>query len=101
MVNWEKKREGATINIDRVNNSTYLSKVQYVPIQSFDNYIEANIIRSRLEQEGINCWLQDENSATITPFLADSIGGIKLMVPESQVDRAKELLSIFKQQAEE
>ena len=72
-----------------------------VPVQSFDNDIEANIIRSRLEQEGINCWLQDEASATTTPFLANSIGGIKLMVPDSQVDKAKELLSIFKQQAED
>lgn len=72
-----------------------------VPVHSFDNYIEANIIRSRLEQEGISCWLQDENSATTTPFLANSIGGIKLIVAESEVDRAKELLSIFKQQAEE
>ena len=75
--------------------------MRFVPVQSYDNYIEANIIRSRLEQEGISCWLQDENSATTTPFLANSIGGIKVMVPESQVDSAIELLNIFKQQAEE
>jgi len=70
--------------------------MQYILVQSFDNYIEANIIRSRLEQEGIACWLQDENSATITPFLADSIGGIKLMVAESQAERASELLEQFR-----
>ena len=75
--------------------------MRYLPIQSFDNYIEANIICSRLENEGISCWLQNETLATTAPFLANSIGGIKLMVAESQVDRALELLSIFKQQAEE
>ena len=75
--------------------------MRYLPIQSFDNYIEANIIRSRLENEGISCWLQNETLATIAPFLATPIGGIKLVVAESQVDRALELLSIFKQQAEE
>ncbi|HET9825649.1 MAG TPA: DUF2007 domain-containing protein [Chitinophagaceae bacterium] len=75
--------------------------MRYVPIQSFDNYIEANIIRGRLEQEQISCWLQNEDMATTFPFLSNSIGGIKLMVPESQVDRAIELLNTFKQQAQE
>jgi len=75
--------------------------VQFVPIQSYDNYIEANIIRSRLEQEQIICWLADENSTTTMPFLANSGGGIKLMVAESQVWRALELLNIFKHKAPE
>lgn len=68
----------------------------FEPIASFDDYIEANIILGRLENEGINCWLKDENSATITPFFSNSIGGIKLMVVESQAERAKELLLLFK-----
>ena len=84
-----------------VYKSTYLSNVRYLPIQSFDDYIEANIICARLEQEGISCWLQNETLVTTAPFLANSVGGIKLMVAESQVDRAMELLSIFKQQPEE
>jgi putative signal transducing protein len=74
--------------------------VRYLPIQSFDNYIEANIICARLEQEGISCWLQHETLATTAPFLANALGGIKLMVAELQIDRALELLSIFKKQAE-
>jgi hypothetical protein len=74
--------------------------MQYIPLQSYNDYIEANIIKSRLEQEGIVCWLKDENTATTIPFLSSSIGGIKLMVAEPQMDRALELLSIFKQQAQ-
>ncbi len=74
--------------------------MRYIHLQSFDDYIEANIISSRLEQEEIVCWLKDENTATIIPFLSSSIGGIKLMVAEPQVDRALELLSLFKQQAQ-
>lgn len=70
--------------------------MRYVPIQSFDNYIEANIILSRLEQEDIICWLKDENTVTIDPILTNAIGGIKLMVPESQVSRARELLQQFR-----
>jgi putative signal transducing protein len=74
--------------------------VRYLSVESFDNYIEANIILSRLQQEGISCWLQNETSATIAPFLANSLGGIKLMIAESQVDRAVELLEQFKNEKE-
>ena len=70
--------------------------MRYIPIHAFDNYVEANIIRSRLELEDIVCWLKDENTVTIDPILTNAIGGIKLMVPESQVDRALELLRQFR-----
>jgi hypothetical protein len=45
-----------------------------------------------LKEEYINCYLQDEYSVTIDPFLSNAIGGIKLMVAESQLERAKEIL---------
>ena len=100
-MSWEEKPARDIISIDSLKFSGYLSHVRYIPIQSYDNYIEANIIRSRLEQEEIICWLQDENTATTLPFLSNSIGGIKLMVAEPQVARAVELLTIFKQKAPE
>lgn len=66
--------------------------MNFIPIAYFNNYIDANIILGRLQNEDINCWLKDENTATITPFLSNAIGGIKLMVAEPQTDRAKEIL---------
>ncbi|MFI5133162.1 MAG: DUF2007 domain-containing protein [Chitinophagales bacterium] len=71
--------------------------MDFVPVVSFNEYIEANIILGRLQNEGINCWLKDENSATVTPFLSNAIGGIKLMVAESQEERAFQLLKEFRQ----
>ena len=62
---------------------------------------EANIILGRMQNEGINCWLKDENTATITPFLSNAIGGIKLMVTESQAERASELLTLFNKNVQE
>ena len=50
----------------------------------------------RLEEEGIRAWLKDENSVTIDPILANALGGIKLMVPDSQAERAFELLKKFR-----
>ncbi len=70
--------------------------MKFVIAQVYSNYIDANIIMGRLEEEGINCWLKDENTVTIDPILTNAVGGIKLMVPESQAERAFELLRQFR-----
>ena len=70
--------------------------MNFIPIQAYNNYIEANIVMGRLEEEGIHCWLKDENTVTIDPILTNAVGGIKLMVPDSQAERAFELLNQFR-----
>jgi hypothetical protein len=69
--------------------------MKLVAVRSFDDYISAHIIMGRLSEEDITCFLKDEHSVTIGPFLSNMIGGIKLMVAESQVERALELLKEF------
>ena len=66
--------------------------MKFVLLLSFDNYIHAHIALGRLKEEYINCYLQDEYSVTIDPFLSNAIGGIKLMVAEAQAERAKDIL---------
>ena len=66
--------------------------MKFVFLCSFDNYIPAHIALGRLKEEFINCYLQDEYSVTIDPFLSNAIGGIKLMVAETQLERAREIL---------
>ncbi|MGK2864734.1 MAG: DUF2007 domain-containing protein [Chitinophagaceae bacterium] len=68
--------------------------MKFVLLLSFDNYIPAHIAMGRLKEDFINCYLQDEYSVTIDPFLSNAIGGIKLMVAETQAERAKEILNI-------
>src|SRR5215204_5021208 len=63
-----------------------------VAVRSFDNYIYANILLSRLKDEGFDCYLKDENTITIDPLLSPAIGGMKLMVLEADVVRANALL---------
>ena len=67
--------------------------MKYVLLASYDNYIEAHIALGRLKDAYINCHLQDDHSVTLNPFLSNSIGGIKLLVVESQAQRASEVLS--------
>ena len=69
--------------------------MKFIAVRSYDNYIPAHIMMGRLREEFISCWLQNENSVTLDPFLSNAIGGIQLMVPEAQVPRALELLAIF------
>jgi len=67
--------------------------MNFVIAQVYTNYIDANIIMGRLEEEGINCWLQDEYTVTIDPLLSNAVGGIKLVVVETQAERALEILN--------
>ncbi|TAL50459.1 MAG: DUF2007 domain-containing protein [Chitinophagaceae bacterium] len=71
--------------------------MKLIAVRSYDDYISAHIIMGRLKEEYINCYLQDENSVTTIPFLSNITGGIKLMVPEPQAERALELLQQFEQ----
>lgn len=72
--------------------------MKFVLVHSFANYIDANIALGRLEEEGIRGWLRDEHTVTIDPILTNAVGGIKLMVPETQAERALELLQQFREQ---
>lgn len=67
--------------------------MKYILLQSYDNYIPAHIAMGRLQEHDINCYLRDEYSVTIDPLISNAIGGIKLMVPESQAQRALEILA--------
>ncbi len=66
-----------------------------VPVRSFDNYIEANILLGKLQNEDIPCFLQDEFTVTIDPILTNALGGIKLVVPEDHLWKARKLIEQF------
>ena len=66
--------------------------MEFVPIRSFDNYIEANIVMTMLRDHDINCHLKDEHIITIDPLLSPALGGMKLMVHYAHIDRAWDLI---------
>ncbi|HTQ27305.1 MAG TPA: DUF2007 domain-containing protein [Puia sp.] len=66
--------------------------MNFIHLRSFDNYVNAHIQLGMLQEEGINCHLQDEYTITIDPLLNIAIGGMKLMVFASQASRALQLL---------
>jgi hypothetical protein len=67
--------------------------MKFVLLRSFDNYISAHIAMGRLKDSFVSCYLKDEYTVTIDPLLSNAIGGIKLMVAESQAERAVDILN--------
>jgi len=53
---------------------------------------EAEIIKSFLESNGIDCVFQGRNVQTVYPITTDGMGEIKIMVTESDYEAAKALL---------
>jgi Cdc6-like AAA superfamily ATPase len=64
----------------------------FVTVLTFTYPYEAEIIRGRLESEGIECFMQDELTVQVNPFYSNAIGGIKLQVRESDLERAIKIL---------
>ena len=57
--------------------------------------IEAYPLLAKLEEEGIECYLNDENIVTVQPFLSNAIGGVKIKIKESDSEKALFVLKQF------
>ncbi len=68
---------------------------ELVTVAVFDTLPKADLARSLLEQEGILCVLTDGNLVAMDWLLSNAVGGIKVQVPSSEADRAKEFLANF------
>ncbi len=70
--------------------------MDFVVLQSFDNYIDAHIVKGRLEDQGIACFLKDEYLSTliVDPVLSNAVsGGIKLLIPKDEWQKAIDILN--------
>lgn len=63
-----------------------------VIIGRFGDEISAHLVRHRLESEGIDTWIVDENMASVYPLYNQAIGGVKVAVRESEAAIATEIL---------
>ncbi|WP_442846904.1 putative signal transducing protein [Leeuwenhoekiella sp. H156] len=61
-------------------------------IAQFTYSTEAQIIKGRLEADGIEAFLQDEYTIDTDPLISNAIGGVKLAVWTEDVMRAKTIL---------
>jgi rubredoxin len=68
--------------------------VELVTIRTFDNYFLANILMSKLRDGGIQCYLKDEHTVTVDPFLSNAVG-IKLVINKDDEQEVIQLLQKF------
>jgi DNA-directed RNA polymerase subunit RPC12/RpoP len=59
----------------------------------FQYSAEAQIIKGRLEAEGIPVFLADHNTIDTDPLVSNAIGGVKLKVYRKQFNQALEILN--------
>ncbi len=64
-----------------------------VRLISCDDFFEAYIIKGRLDNEEIPCYIVNENFSSLLPYLKNMLGGgLQVMVSESDYKRAIDLI---------
>ncbi|MGB0887081.1 MAG: DUF2007 domain-containing protein [Vicingaceae bacterium] len=66
--------------------------MKLVTVRTFDSPIDAHLLKTKLESEGINCYLQDEHSISIDPMHSYALGGIKLQINDADIEKTKAAL---------
>jgi hypothetical protein len=62
-------------------------------IASFSAPIEAHMLISRLEGNGIHAYIRDEHMVTLDWLASNAIGGVKVDVADEDFERAQELIA--------
>lgn len=68
-------------------------------VEVFDYVADAQILKLKLEAEGIAVYLRDEAILANDPLISEAIGGVKLEVFEKDWERAKAIWSDLKDYA--
>jgi len=61
-------------------------------VAAFPSAIEAHAARTKLESEGIDCFVADEHTVGVNPLYANAIGGIRVQVGPEDLERARAAL---------
>ncbi len=61
-------------------------------IANYQYTSEAYLFKGKLESEGVEVFLQNENTVNTDPLLSNAVGGVKLFVKSEDVMKAKQIL---------
>ena len=59
---------------------------------TFDDSVSALLVKTRLENEGIKCFIFDEHINNVMPIYGQAVGGIRIKIKEEDVLKAKQLI---------
>jgi len=66
---------------------------QIITFETYYDPMLAQIVRTRLEDSGIPCFIADENLGTMYPLYNNAIGGIKLKIFARDLEKCKAILA--------
>lgn len=78
-----------------------MKKETFTTVAVFQNITEAQIIKGRLESDGIEVFLCDNLTIDTDPLVSRAIGGVKLKVLSYQATEAKQILNAIKANSSE
>lgn len=64
-----------------------------VVLRIFDNSIDANLAKTKLDAYGIQCFLTEENVSNLFPMQSIKLFGVRLHVFENDQDQAEQILA--------
>lgn len=64
----------------------------FVLLARYDNPVEANIVKGRLESADIYCFLAGENFVGLNPLYSNMAGGIRLFINPEDYEMASQIL---------
>jgi hypothetical protein len=78
--------------VDVLLDDTDPTPENLVTVAAFDTTVKASILASRLEAEGIECFLADAETIAAHGLLAPALGGVKIQVREPDAARAAAII---------
>lgn len=71
-------------------------KIKIITAKSFDDSFTANLVKSKLESEGIECFLTNENITTLVPNYTNMLNmRICIMIKESDIEKAIPIINSY------
>ena len=71
-----------------------MSKFQQIATYQYSS--EAYLIKGKLESEGIEVFLQNENTINTDPLLSNALGGVRVIVHSEDVLKSRQILEAMK-----
>ena len=65
-----------------------------VTVRTFTSPWDAYIVKGRLESEGITVFIANEHHIWVNWPLSNALGGVKLQVPNNQVEQAEQVIDL-------
>lgn len=65
---------------------------QLITVGTYSTAYEANLVKAKLEAFDVDAVLADDNAVNTNWLWSNAIGGVKVRVPESQIDEARRVM---------